>query len=149
MIMLKIEGIPGTSDVPGHIGALPLHNYAWELAREPGAVPQFQQLVVQKHAGISGSPLWLHTANGRVIDSMILSVIQTDGDIFQEYLTIEFTRVSVRGFSETHNDDERPMQTISFDYGTIKTTFRVFDGHGKVVGTYISGWDLVREPISK
>jgi type VI protein secretion system component Hcp len=143
LILLQVDGIKGGSRITGYEEQLELASYRWEMGHEVGKPPVFQQLVVQKSAGISGPALWLHAATAKVIPKMVLSVIHTGGEKLLPYYVFELSGVTIRSFEETANEGERPVQVIGFAYQVIVSTLYTYSDRDEITGRYRAGWDVV------
>jgi type VI protein secretion system component Hcp len=145
VLFLKIDGIAGSSHITGYVGEIELDTYRWAVERHGATTASaFHWLVAHKSAGVSGPQLWLHAANQSRIRSMVLSGVHTGGEKLLRYLTIEFTGVRVRNFEEVADGEERPRQTIAFDYETIVTTFTTYHEDGRVSAVHKTGWNVVK-----
>jgi len=152
---LLIDGIKGESTDDGHKDWIEIDSFNWGVSQaasatassQGGASTQradFQDLSIVK-AMDSSSPL-LNKAcwGGTHIDKVTLELNRAAGDKKQKYMVYELFEVFITSVS-VGGGGGIPTESVTFNYGEIKTTYTKQNRKGGGGGGEIpSGWSLIK-----
>lgn len=136
-IYFIIDGIPGDSTVKGFEKSVVVDSYAFSVVAK-NAKPTFKDLTVTKGADPASSKLLEAALAGKRIKSAKL-VVRRGGDDVQRF---ELTDLGVTSFESTSRADGVPVESVTFNYGTVEVEYLSADKTGAVKSVGKTGWDV-------
>lgn len=138
---LFIEGIDGESKITGRLYSIDIIAYShsisnpYDLATGQTTVKQHSPLRVVKEIDKATPKLLEKCLTGAGLPSVILKFyFEPNGLNFYTIELINAQVTSVQGYG-TINADNRPMETVSFTYESIKWKYTEYDSLGNPEGT--------------
>lgn len=153
-LVLKIDGIPGDSEVSGHVGEIDVESVSFGVSqtgvREAGGKGSARRsslspITITKLIDASSPKLFLACATGSHISKAVLTfrqVAQAGTPAF-EYLTITLTDVLISGYSVGSGGDI-PSESVSISYTKIEYRYTGRDSSGQALPPVTVSFDVVR-----
>jgi|GEM_PF-1273408 len=144
-LFLQLDGINGESKTKSYENWIDLTSVAYEISgksttfdpsHDTGNIG-FDSFIIRKSFDISSIPIMLSEFKGTHIPhGKLVFTRPYKGQEFA-YLTLEFDRISVRGYSFEDTDE-----SITLLFDKIKWTYIAFDDKGAPTAPIRGGWDL-------
>jgi type VI secretion system secreted protein Hcp len=115
-MMLGLDGVAGSSTVPGHAGEIDLIGFEWGIDREPGGRPRFGELHVVTHTSKASPTVMSRLATSQGIDGGRLVLRRTaDG---HEFFDVDLDGVIVSSYKLSTAAGAGLIEefTLSFDH---------------------------------
>ena len=151
---LKIEKIPGESTDAKHPDWIEISSYNLGVAvpindkrsSGGGATPSdramFSEFVITKSVDKATNVLFKNASTGANIEKITLELCRATG-AKTKFLEYTFTKVLISSINVAGpGSDGDGDETVTFNYGTIKSEYTVLDDAGKSKGKVPFGWDL-------
>jgi len=153
---LQVEGIPGESTDAVHAGWIEIISFRHEVSQPAGSATSrvggrtgarvdIQDWVINKVIDKSTPILNLYCCNGRHIPKITVELCEAGGDKHMYYRII-MTDVIVSAVKPAGVANEqvfvRPIEEVSFNFGTIQWEYVAMDHTGKAGAAIQSGWTL-------
>lgn len=147
---LKVDGIKGESQAPGHEEEIELASFSWGVSREitagnsaGDAKAKFEDLAVIKLQDKSSTKLFLASASSKVIDKVVLTGIRTDL-AGQQFMKVELEKVVISSFIESSATGELPNENVKLNFQRIELIYRPTNPDGSLGTPFRAGWDVVQ-----
>lgn len=152
-IILKIASIKGESKVQTHEDQIDLLSFSGGASNQgtyatgggggAGRV-DFQDLSVSKYYDLSSVPLMQACATGKDIGETVFYFRKQAEDEALEYLTITLSEAKVTSLSTSVSSggEERPIESVSFNFKSIKYEYKKQGDKGGNEGTAQFEWDV-------
>jgi type VI secretion system secreted protein Hcp len=150
---LKIEGIPGESRDSSHKEEIDVLSWSWGASNTgthaggggggAGKV-SMNDLTVTKALDKSSPRLMLACAKGDLVRQAVLVCRSQEAEPV-EYLKITLSDILVSSYSTSGSagGDDRPMESISFNFGRIEIEYIPVDVNGVPEEPVRAAWDVV------
>ncbi|MCB2261936.1 MAG: type VI secretion system tube protein Hcp [Candidatus Thiosymbion ectosymbiont of Robbea hypermnestra] len=149
---LCIEGVKGESTDAKHPDCIEVLSYNFGVTQPVSAASATggrtagkadpQDLSIVKTLDTASPDLYLKGVNGETIKKATLKVCLATGEkhTFMEYTFTDciVSSVSVGG---SEADETKPLENITFNYGTAELEYTAIDHDGKKAGTTSRGWN--------
>lgn len=140
---LCIDGVAGDVTEPGYERCIEAIGLGEQFTRQsPVVSPEFEPLKVLKRVDKASPLLRLRLANGTLIPTTTLTLVQLCNGAKLPYYEIQLTTLRVSGVSATAGDAV-PTEQLSFNYTTIRWTHTSYDENCAETETVQSGWDVM------
>ena len=151
-MFLKVDGIPGESRDKLHAGEIDVLAFSWGLSNSGsfssgGATAgkaNFQDLSITKYADKATPQLMLHTANGKHIPQVVLTLRRATGEMTNPmYLKITLKQVMVTSVSTGGSGgDDRLVENISLNFAEVQVEYheQKADGSTSPAGSFT--WNI-------
>ncbi len=154
---LKFEGGPklsGESERKGHEGDIEIMSFSFGAsnpatisggtkgsAAGKGTVSSFN---ISKVADTASPILFQACMKGDHFPKATVTLNKSGGDAHLPYLIFEFEEVYISSvqWSGASGGDDRPMESISFDFGSVKTTYSQQTETGSAGEQIIGKWNV-------
>ena len=150
---LKIDGIPGESQDIKHKGEIEVGTWSWgetaAVPTAPGAGGGAGKVTIQPFTFSSGiskaSPLLMKAcASGQHVKNALFTA-RRGGQTQVEFLTIALGDVVVTSYQTGGGEDgSAPLESISFNFRTIRVEYRETKPDGTVGTPVVFAWDLAK-----
>lgn len=151
---LKVDGIDGEAEDSGHENEIKLHSYSFGGTNQgsyglgttgggTGRVSMADLHVVMTINKASPS-LFLACANGKAIDSVILTCRKSAGDSPIDFLKITLSDVRVTTYQSGGGTELIPVDTCSFNFKQIEVEYTPQDDTGGGGSPTTIGWDVAK-----
>jgi type VI secretion system secreted protein Hcp len=151
-IFVTIPGIPGESLDKDHPDAIDVSSFGWGMSNPGSAVSKkaapasFQDLYINKELDRSTTKLALACATGQRLSEVVLDQTASFTDAGRvTVLSIKLWDAVVTEVSESGIEEDRPSDSIAFDFPKVEIVYNLYDSKGKKKGTERFGWDLVNQ----
>lgn len=153
-MFLKFEGIDGESTDDKHKDWIEILSFSHGVSQpvtaasrtggRTGGRADFQNLTFTKIVDKGTPDLMLHCANGKHIPKVELEccLATEDKHTFMKYTLTDVIVASVNSNGSVQAGENKPMETVSLAYGTIKSEYTPISSDGKAGGTVDRTWDL-------
>jgi type VI secretion system secreted protein Hcp len=153
---LKIEGIDGESSDSKHKDWIEVLSYGWGVSQPTSAAStagsatsaraSFGDLSITKVLDKSSPKLFLACASGEHLKKVTLELCRAAGDDKAKYMEYLLEEVVVSNVSIGGSGNDLPVESITFNYGSIKQNYYKTDrATGKEAGLAGSaGWSLTQ-----
>jgi type VI secretion system secreted protein Hcp len=137
---LEIDGIEGESTKPGHVGEIDIESFSWSVKKTNAAAgPTLSEFVIAKKVDKSSPKLFEACAQGQPIPTVTLTCRKA-GTTQPQYYTVTFEECLVSSYqSGGSSGDDRPTESISFNYTKITFTYQPQDANGVPTGPPVIG----------
>lgn len=151
-MFLKIEGVEGEATRRGHEGWIEIQGFGWGVssagrstgratARASGG-PTFSDVSVTKYVDKATPLLAQACAQGQHMAEAKIVFYRAGGSVPAGSITIwDITIASTMSTSEATAD--RPIETLSLNFGKIEWSYTDTDATGRSKGTVTAGWDVM------
>ena len=147
---LKIEGVPGESSDDKHRGEIEVESWSFG-ASQSGSMAMgggggagkvsMQDLTISKYIDKSSPKIFEALATGKHLPE--IKLVLRSGSSQVEYLTWTLKDVVITNYSTGGNSGEdRPMESISFNFAQIKMSYVEQDAKGSTGAAVEFGWDI-------
>ena len=153
---LQIEGIPGESTDAAHQGWIEILSFNHAVVQPAGAAQSriggrtgarvdVEDFVITKVVDKATPLLHLFCCQGKHIPTVKVELCEATGDkhAYMRYTMTDVIVSSVRP-SGVANEEvyARPIEEVSFNFGTIQWEYVPVDHTGKVGAAVVAGWSL-------
>lgn len=152
-MFLKIDGIDGESTDEAHDKWIAIDSYSHGVSQPVSGASRtgghtagradFQHFSIIKTVDSATPDLYIACSNGKHIPKIEMEccLAAEDKHVFMKY---ELTDVIVSSISAggSRHDEERPSETVSFAYGSIKWEYTPIDHTGAAGASIERTWDL-------
>ena len=148
---LKIEGVDGESKDKAHPNEIQLESWSFG-ASQSGSMAMgggggagkvsMQDFSITKHVDKSSPNLFEALITGKHLPEIKLT-LRSAGGSQVEYLTLTLKDVVITNYSTGGSSgDDRPMESVSFNFSQIKMSYVEQDAKGSPGAATEFGWDL-------
>ncbi len=140
---LDVSGIPGESTVAAHPNTIAASSFSLSVTN-PGTGVVFSDLAVTKALDKSSPPLFLASAQGTNLASVILYVQKTgSGATPFDYYTIKLTNAKVSSIFQNGSSGNPTSETVTFRYQRIEIDYVGQNPNtGQLLPPVVMRWDL-------
>jgi len=151
-MFLRIDGVPGSSQVEGFQNAIDIDAYSWGASHAAPASrtakpspPTFSDFNFSKNVDKSSPLLLQHLGAGDVISAAKLSVTRAGGVAGPtEYLSYCLRDVRVTSLSQGGSSGSgTPEESFSLSYGSVLESYAPQSSTGALLPRVFAGWDLL------
>ena len=151
---LQIDGIKGESTDKDHKEWIEILSYNWGVSQMASASASssgggstqradFQDLSVVKELDTATPLLSQACWSGKHIDKVTLELNRAAGEKRETYMTYEMENVIISSVSVGGGGGGLPTESLTFNYGKLKTTYhKQARKGGGVAGKIPTGWNL-------
>jgi type VI secretion system secreted protein Hcp len=156
-VFLKIEEIPGDSQVKGHEKEMEVQGWSVSASFPPSkrsgggsgsaGTSVHADLSVTKQIDEASNKLHEACWTGKTIPKAILTQQRAGekGGAKVDYLRLTLGDVLITSISQSGGPGSIPTETIALNYSTIKREYRTTDVKGKSGGWQSEGWNVATE----
>jgi len=139
-MFLKIDTIDGESTKAGHSGQIEIESFSWDVTRTGAATPPtLSEVVIVKQTDKSSPKLMEACATGQPLPQVVLTVRKA-GTTQPEYYKVTLSDCLVSSYQSSGNaGNDRPTESISFNYTQIEFEYLQLDVTGTPVGDPVIG----------
>jgi type VI secretion system secreted protein Hcp len=152
-IHIKIDTIPGQSEIKGFEGQILVETFAWNMSQDTsfakgqggGAGKVNMGDIVFSHQIDKASPkLMLACCTGAHISSAVLTFRKAGGESAVDYFKITLTDVLVSSVNPSgNNDGDTPTESVSLAFAEFKVEYQEQDNKGaKKGGPVVAGFSV-------
>ena len=152
---VKIEGIDGESTDDAHSGQIEIISYSLGVTQSGGASTSrtggqtgsradIGEFHITKVLETSSPNLFKFCCNGKHISKIVIEICGAS-ESKQTYMSYTLTDAVVsshRAVGATSDEGSRPLEEVSFRFGTIQLAYTPYDNTGKAGASVKAGWDL-------
>ena len=148
-MFIKIKDIPGESSDKNHNKEIDILSLSWSSAMQSsraGAAGKAsaEEFSVTKYIDKATPKLFESLATGKHIEEATLVVRKAGGNP-AEYLKYTLRDVMVSSYSTGASGEDRPTESISFNYGKIEIEYTEINADGTPGKVTVQGWDPVKK----
>jgi type VI secretion system secreted protein Hcp len=122
---VAIEGIQGGDSAGQTISVL---SFSWGVTGNPGAASTFHDLSIKKLIDKASPSLTLVCATGRHIQELTLILNRPGAPAGTPFMRYRLGDVLVTSDSHSGSGSDRPVENVSFSYGSIDQQYTTADG---------------------
>lgn len=146
---MYVEGIPGEEMEQKHLEWIRVLSFNSDLYQQVSATGAgtgrvtMSPISIVKFVDKATPSLALAVFDGRTIKRVVLEMLNAPGQ--SPYLRIELEDVLVSSLKLEIPEEisvPRPLERVSFNFGTINWIYSQLDPSGKPIGSFKAGWDL-------
>ena len=150
-IVLKIEGIPGESQLKGHVNDIDVHSVSWGLHNTvsthtgggggSGKV-QFQDVHFSKQFDAASHLLQMRCADGKHIPKAEI-IFRKQGEGQKDYLAITLTDLLISSYSGGNSGEQ-----FSIQFSKFKFDYKQQDSKGVLGGSKSFSFDIKANEVA-
>lgn len=149
-VFLKLDGIPGESQVVGHVGEIEVHSLSWSEAQAiagsaTGSRVAVQDVVLVKRLDTSSPLLMQRCATGRRLKDASISFERLVGSTRFEFLRVTLTDVQVMSYAIDSGSDRElgVVDRSTLGFGRIVFRYTPQNADGTAGAAVTAGWDKI------
>lgn len=149
-MFMKLDGISGESQDQKHKNEIEILSYAFGLHQQgtssagtgagAGKVV-FEDLHFTKRVDKATPNLLVNCATGKPSATSVITVRKAGGDQ-QEYLKVTMTDVIISSYNSAGTEGDVPLESISFNFTSVKVEYQPQNADGSLGGTIEGGWNV-------
>ncbi len=153
-IFCKIDGIDGESTDDKHKNWIEVLSFNWGVSQPVSMASatggrtsgraDFQDFTITKVVDKATPDLYLYCVNGKHIPKVEIECCLATGEkhCFQKFTLEDVVVSSVSPGGAADAGENKPLETVTFNYGKIRWEYTPIDHTGKKGSTIKRGWDL-------
>ena len=132
---LKLDGIPGESQDPSHVGQIGVLSWSWGMSRAAptgttNPKPNVSEFSIFKDVDLASAPLMRACLGGTVIKSGLFVGAKVGSDFPNSpFLQMNFQQLRVTSVQDS-GSSEVPSESVSFSFGIVTFTYTPTDPAG-------------------
>jgi type VI secretion system secreted protein Hcp len=152
---VKIDGIDGESSDDAHKGEIEIISYSLGATQaggastsrtggQTGARADIGEFTITKVLETSTPNLFKFCCSGKHIAKIVISICgaSESKQTYMQYTLTDAVVSSHRAIGATSAEGARPLEEVSFRFGTISLAYTPYDNTGKAGAAIKAGWDL-------
>ncbi len=153
-IYMQIDGIKGESTDSEHKDWIELLSFNHSISQPASATAnsagggttgrcQHQDYSITKYVDLASPKLYELASSGKHIKDVTIEMLRSSGDKRVKYMVVKMEQVVISHVAPSGGGDF-PIESVSFNYGTIKWTYtQQKRTDGSPGGNTAGGWSLV------
>jgi type VI secretion system secreted protein Hcp len=152
MILMKVPGVTGTSMVKGFVGQIELMSYSHGIsmqvtgdvsnAERTSGKPRHQDFHVTKYMDQSSPTLYQKLCQGADLGAVIVTVGRNDNGNIIPLIVYTFGQAMLSSVSVGGGGGDKPVESLSINYGSIKWDYQAQKETGGKGGTASTSWNV-------
>lgn len=146
---LKIDGIPGDSADDKHKGEIELEGFSWGETQSgklhgsgmAAGKADARDFRFTMRVNTASPRLLLATARGEHLKTATVTA-RAAGKAQAEFLVFKFSDVVMSSYETQATPDQRPIESLSFNFGRIDVAYRPQKPDGTLDAPVTAGWDV-------
>ena len=152
-MFIKIEGVDGESQSPGHEGEIDVLAWSWgthHTSRERmngparyGRTARNGEMTFTKSMDSTSAPLFSFCSTSQFKDVVILTVERPERP-FENYIQIQMHDVHCVAYSVGSGGEDVPTENVTLNFSKIEFEYKPQKADGSDGGNIEMGWDLTK-----